>query len=86
MRKLTDDEARAIAIHGQRNGTFNEDFIDDCSVEFVKQNNFTVAIVKTGKVVYVGATKRMPTDRKNGLLAQRLALLRASENQPLEIK
>ena len=55
----------------------------DDKVRFTIDGNFTVAVITdgaTGKVVSVGASKRMPTDKENIDVGKTIAIWRALQD------
>jgi hypothetical protein len=54
-------------------------------VAYIRQDNFTVAVVKSGNKLLVGVTKRNPCDTGNPFRAETIALTRAAVAPPIEL-
>lgn len=86
FRKLTDDEMVAIRRHQLRNGKISL-FEPPCYADFVRQGNFTIAVVKANGGLYVGAVKRAAgIDYPKPIYARWESLLRAVENEPIALE
>lgn len=82
VRELTGAEILAIErVKARRPVTLNT--ATKLKVCFVTQGNFTTAIVKNGKRMWVGVTKRTPTDENEPERAETIAICRAAECEPI---
>ena len=61
-------------------------FKKSCDIAYSYQGNFTTALVRSGKELFIGVAKRRPTDADNFEIAERTALSRAVRSVPLEFK
>lgn len=76
FRKMTDEELELARKPMQRGrAKIVASKVD--KVAFATESNFTVAIVKRGKTLYVGVSKRNPTDKPDFGVAKNIALFRA---------
>lgn len=54
-----------------------EQYLKGKRVAYVQQDNYTVAIMRSGKFLYVGVAKRNPKDRLSEKIGANIALSRA---------
>jgi hypothetical protein len=81
---LESEKIKSLARNGRVNGEFTGNR-RGVKVFYLRDNNFTVALVRTGGNLFVGESKRNPMDQEDEDIGRITAFSRAVRNQPVSI-
>jgi hypothetical protein len=77
MRNLNTEEQNLVEELKLRANKKNVNLVEPEKVEYVEYGNFTFALAKKGKKVFIGAAKRNPSDTSLPEIGRNIALSRA---------